>query len=189
MKSNPEDVQSRILVAARQEFARYGLAGARIDRIATQAHASKERLYAYYSDKASLFQSVLNQNSIEFFESVPLVPSDVPEFVGEIYEHALSNPEHIRMLTWARLDGLEFEHPAGGAAPEAKLDALKKAQDLGYVDNLWTPVDLLAMLFGIGLAWAQSPSPEVLGATDELRAAQKAAAIEAARRLIAPTAQ
>ncbi len=90
------------------------------------------------------------------------------------------------MLTWARLDGLDFEHPAGDATPEAKLDALREAQRLGFVDTLWNPTDLLAMLFGIGLAWAQSPNPQVLGATDELRADQKAAAIEAARRLIAP---
>jgi AcrR family transcriptional regulator len=186
MRAHPEDVQSRILLAAREEFARYGLAGARIDRIATLAHASKERLYAYYSDKASLFQSVLNQNSAEFFDSVPLAHDDVPAFVGEIYDHALSNPEHIRMLTWARLDGLEFEHPAGDAAPDGKLEALKKAQDLGFVDVVWTPVDLLAILFGVGLAWAQSPNPEVLGSTEELRAAQKSAAIEAARRLISP---
>jgi len=188
MKANHEDVQSRILVAARQEFAQFGLAGARIDRIATQAHASKERLYAYYSDKASLFQSVLNQNSAEFFESVSLAPENVAGFVGEIYDHALSNPEHIRMLTWARLDGLAFEHPAGHATPEAKLDAIREAQRLGFVDKVWNPTDLLAILFGIGLAWAQSPNPQVLGATDELRAAQKAAAVEAARRLISPVA-
>ena len=187
MKANPEDVQSRILVAARQEFARYGLAGARIDRIATIAHASKERLYAYYSDKASLFQSVLNKNSTEFFDSVSLTPNNVAGFVGEIYDHALSNPEHIRMLTWARLDGLAFEHPAGDSAPEAKLLALKTAQDLGFVDPRWNPVDLLAILFGIGLAWAQSPNPEVLGATDERRTSQREAAIEAARRLIEPS--
>jgi AcrR family transcriptional regulator len=189
MKANPEDVQSRILVAARQEFARFGLAGARIDRIATLAHASKERLYAYYSDKASLFQSVLNLNSMEFFDSVSLAPQDVAEFVGEIYDHALSNPEHIRMLTWARLDGLQFEHPAGDSAPEAKLRALKTAQDLGFVDAIWDPADLLAMLFGIGLAWVQAPNPEVLGATDKRRTSQRDAAVEAARRLIAPSGQ
>lgn len=187
MKANPEDVQSRILIAARQEFARHGLAGARIDRIATIAHASKERLYAYYSDKASLFQSVLNLNSSEFFDSVSLAPSNVAEFVGDIYDHAVSNPEHIRMLTWARLDGLEFEHPAGDSSPEVKLQALMEAQKLGFVDTQWNPVDLLAMLFGIGLAWAQSPNPEVLGATDERRTSQRAAAVEAARRLIAPS--
>lgn len=185
MKANNEDVQHRILIAARQEFARYGLAGARIDRIATLAHASKERLYAYHSDKASLFQSVLNLNSVEFYDAVRLTPDNVPGFVGDIYDHAVSNPEHLRMLTWARLDGLEFEYPAGDAAPHAKLLALKKAQELGFVDPMWNPKDLLPMLFGIGLAWAQAPSPDVLGATDESRSAQKKAAMEAARRLVA----
>jgi AcrR family transcriptional regulator len=186
MKANNEDVQHRILIAARQEFARYGLAGARIDRIATLAHASKERLYAYHSDKASLFQSVLNLNSVEFYDAVRIAPDDVPGFVGDIYDHAVSNPEHLRMLTWARLDGLEFEHPVGDAAPEAKLLALKEAQHLGYVDSSWNARDLLTMLFGIGLAWAQAPGPDSLGATDESRLGQKNAAMEAARRLVSP---
>jgi PAS domain S-box-containing protein len=30
----------------------------------------------------------------------------------------------------------------------------------GYVDKSWAPLDLLVLLFGIGLAWAQFPDPQ-----------------------------
>ena len=52
------ELRDEILAAARAEFARCGLAGARIDRIAKSAKASKERLYAHFSDKEALFREV-----------------------------------------------------------------------------------------------------------------------------------
>jgi AcrR family transcriptional regulator len=71
------ELRDEILAAARAEFARHGLAGARIDRIATSASASKERLYSYYGDKAALFQAVLDLNTAEFFAAVRLDADDV----------------------------------------------------------------------------------------------------------------
>ena len=51
MRSAGEATRDRILAAAKDEFATYGLAGARINRIAAQARASKDRLYAYFASK------------------------------------------------------------------------------------------------------------------------------------------
>ena len=51
--------QRKILVAARQEFAKYGLAGARVDEIAAHAGVNKQLLYHYFGDKDSLFLAVL----------------------------------------------------------------------------------------------------------------------------------
>jgi Tetracyclin repressor-like, C-terminal domain len=47
-------------------------------------------------------------------------------------------------------------------------------------------VDLLVLLFGIALAWAQSPLPDAVTADPAIIAARRAAAIEAARRIVAP---
>ena len=49
----------RILEAATAEFARYGLGGARIDRIARRAGANKRMLYYYFGDKDGLFLAAL----------------------------------------------------------------------------------------------------------------------------------
>jgi AcrR family transcriptional regulator len=51
--------RSRILGAATAEFARHGLAGARVDRIALAAGANKRMLYYYFGSKEALFLAVL----------------------------------------------------------------------------------------------------------------------------------
>jgi AcrR family transcriptional regulator len=51
--------QKRILGAATEEFARFGLGGARVDRIAQRARANKRMLYYYFGDKDALFLAAL----------------------------------------------------------------------------------------------------------------------------------
>ncbi len=178
-----EDVRNRVLRAARLEFAEHGLAGARIDRIARDASASKERLYAYFSDKANLFQSVLDLNASEFLEAVQLDPHDVPGFVGAVYDHTLAHPEHLRMLTWARLEGIDYLFPTGDASPLRKLEAIREAQQRGFVDPGWRASELLMLLFSLAHARIQAPTlPDGHGDPDD---DHRAAAVEAARRLIA----
>jgi AcrR family transcriptional regulator len=179
------DVRSRILLAARSEFASYGLAGARIDRIARAASASKERLYAHFTDKATLFQAVLDANAAEFHQSVVLDPSDVPAFVGRVFDHAHEHPDILRMLTWARLEGVDYDLP-GGADPDSKLVALREAQRLGHVDPGWAPEELLPLLFGIAQAWVQAPLVAHENASRTPLSAHRASAVEAARRVLQP---
>ena len=50
--------QSTILAAARDEFAEYGLGGARVDRIAERAGLNKRLIYYYFEDKETLFQEL-----------------------------------------------------------------------------------------------------------------------------------
>ena len=56
---DPERTKARILAAATAEFARYGLGGARVDRIAARAGANKRMLYYYFRDKDHLFLAAL----------------------------------------------------------------------------------------------------------------------------------
>lgn len=51
----------RIVAAAREEFARRGFAGARVDQIARHAGVNKQLLFYYYHSKRGLFQAVLTQ--------------------------------------------------------------------------------------------------------------------------------
>lgn len=59
VRRDPARNQSRILAAATQEFARHGLGGARVDRIAARAGANKRMLYYYFGNKDALFLAVL----------------------------------------------------------------------------------------------------------------------------------
>ena len=183
------ELRDTILDAARSEFAQYGLAGARIDRIAKAAEASKERLYAHFRDKEALFRSVVATDAAEFFAAVTLRPDAIPEFVGDIYDLACRRPEHLRMMTWANLEGFALgpppiEDPESVLARDIRT--IEAAQAAGHVDASWQPMDLLVLLFGVALARAQSPHPDAVTADPAIIAARRAAAIEAARRIVAP---
>jgi AcrR family transcriptional regulator len=66
MKANgardAERTRKRILEAATEEFARYGLGGARVDRIAARARANKRMLYYYFASKENLFLAALEES-------------------------------------------------------------------------------------------------------------------------------
>jgi AcrR family transcriptional regulator len=183
------ELRDTILAAARSEFAQYGLAGARIDRIAKSAAASKERLYAHFADKEALFRCVAATDMAEFFGAVTLCGDAIPDFVGDIYDLACRRPEHVRMMTWANLEGLVLDPPpveGGESVALRDIGVIRAAQAAGLVDATWEPMDLLVLLFGIGLAWAQSPHPHASTADPATVAARRAAAVEAARRIIVP---
>ncbi|MCC6851937.1 MAG: TetR/AcrR family transcriptional regulator [Comamonadaceae bacterium] len=58
---DPQRTRRRILDAAKAEFARHGLGGARVDRIAAAAGANKRMLYYYFGGKDDLFLAVLEE--------------------------------------------------------------------------------------------------------------------------------
>lgn len=169
-------VRERILQAATHEFARAGLAGARIDRIAAAAHASKERLYAHFAGKDGLFAAVLENNIEELSRSVRLEDDDLPGFAAALTLHASTHPEHLRIIDWARIEGGEAGHQYA-ALHESHMsryrEAIARAQDAGRVDASWRPDELLGFVFAIAMAWAHDP-----GGTGT-------ASAEAARRAIA----
>ncbi|WP_342024573.1 TetR family transcriptional regulator [Arthrobacter citreus] len=190
MRTDGEATKARILAAARTEFARYGLAGSRVDRIAADARASKERLYAYFGDKRALFAAVLALNMQETKDRIPGDVTDLPGFVGAMFDHATQNPGHLRMLDWARLEnepGLAPQTPCGRPGPGTE-DVIR-AQASGIIDSRWDPDDLITMLLSLATAWAQSPEFLFTGESDvkdESKSRRRAAAVAAACRLIGP---
>ena len=185
MRSTTE-LRGEILAAARAEFAQWGLAGSRIDRIARAASASKERLYAHFGDKETLFREVVAADGAEFFRAVRLRSDAVPEFVGDIFDLAQSRPEHLRMISWAKLEGFPLDLPDvdGENPPQTAIDGIKHAQLGGHVDPAWKPEQLLVLLFGLGLAWAHWPDPAASSSDPAAIAGRRAAAVEAATRIV-----
>jgi len=56
-----EKTRALVLEAAAAEFARFGLGGARVDRIAAQAGVNVRMLYYYFTNKDALFLAVLER--------------------------------------------------------------------------------------------------------------------------------
>ena len=58
---NPEVTKANILAAATEEFAQYGLSGARTEAIATRSGVTKAMLCYYFKNKENLYRAVLQQ--------------------------------------------------------------------------------------------------------------------------------
>ena len=82
--------KERVLAAALDEFARHGVAGARVRPDPRAAKTSKERVYAYFRSKEELYTAVAAEQLQRVMDSATLDPADLPGYVGE------SSPE----ITW-----------------------------------------------------------------------------------------
>lgn len=97
--------KSRILEAAKQEFAKLGLGGARVDEIAERAQANKRMIYHYFGSKEELFRVVLEEAYIDIrtaeqsLELDQLPPRDaLQKLVIFTWQYYLENPEFIRLV-------------------------------------------------------------------------------------------
>jgi AcrR family transcriptional regulator len=100
-----EATQRRILDAAKKEFARKGLGGARVDDIAERAKANKRMIYHYFESKESLFQRVLEDAYVDIrtaeqkLELDHLEPKEALErLVRFTWKYYLDNPEFLTMV-------------------------------------------------------------------------------------------
>lgn len=102
--------QNTILAAARDEFAEYGLGGARVDRIAERAGLNKRLIYYYFEDKEKLFQAVLEQAYRDIREQeaqlhlLDLEPATaVRRLIEFTWDYYLAHPEFMTLLNSANL--------------------------------------------------------------------------------------
>jgi AcrR family transcriptional regulator len=102
---DPDRTRQRILDAATAEFARYGLGGARVDRIAERAAANKRMLYYYYGNKDDLFLAVLEDSYARIRSAehaLHLTDVDPREAMRRLVEftwcYYLEHPEFLTLL-------------------------------------------------------------------------------------------
>jgi TetR/AcrR family transcriptional regulator len=104
-RGQPEESRAAILEAAAQEFAEHGIAGARTDAIAREAHVNKALLYYYFEDKETLYGAVLD-NAFSGLKSTVfkvldsgLAPKDkILAYVGAYFDFIASNPLYPRLM-------------------------------------------------------------------------------------------
>jgi AcrR family transcriptional regulator len=99
-----------ILNAALEEFALFGLAGARIDRIAERSSLNKRLIYYYFTDKDQLFQAVLESAYEQIREKEKklnlqsLEPATAIRTLVEFtWNYYLEHPEFLTLLNSANL--------------------------------------------------------------------------------------
>jgi AcrR family transcriptional regulator len=102
---DPEATRLRILAAAKAEFARKGLGGARVDDIALRAKSNKRMMYHYFGNKEELFRIVLEEayGDIRAAEAkLELNRLDPVEALRKLiaftWKYYLDNPEFITLV-------------------------------------------------------------------------------------------
>ncbi|MGW2490176.1 TetR family transcriptional regulator [Streptomyces sp. NPDC001606] len=187
---DPEATKARIFAAAVDEFARHGIAGARIDRIAAGAKANKQLIYAYFGNKAELFTHVLSRCMTDLAAAVPVDPDDIDAWVDHLLDYHAAHPELLRLLFW---EGIEYgtaelpDEPARQEHYARKVAAFADGQARGVITDAIPPGDLLLLLTGLTNWMAVVPQMRriLTGTQDTDRDRLRASIKEAARRLVA----
>lgn len=191
MRRDSTATKARLLEAAVDEFAAYGIAGARVQRIAANAGVNKQLIYSYFGGKEQLFETALMGVLAEIAEAVPVDPDDLPAYVGQMFDYVLTHHDQMRLFFW---DKLERPSPVAAFAQiegfRVKLARIADAQREGRVDASLPAADLLAVLLGIATAWAGASAAlhELSGNETPLQdalARHREVAVEAARRILA----
>ncbi|WP_329336638.1 TetR family transcriptional regulator [Streptomyces sp. NBC_00663] len=189
--STADSTRDRIVTAARAEFARYGIAGARITRIAKAAKTSTERLYAYFRSKEELYAFIAQREMAAVSEATRLDPTNLPEYAGRVHDYFIRHPDRYRLMSWGRLElaGATAD-PVTRETIRRKTEQLRKAQEAGRLDPSWEPIDILVFLNQIAMAWA-GQLDLVDAVADQIHdpslTARRAAVVRAVERLFPAT--
>ncbi|MFI7464841.1 TetR/AcrR family transcriptional regulator [Nonomuraea sp. NPDC049646] len=96
--------RAALLEAAREEFAAYGVAGARVDRIAERAGVNKERIYGHFGNKEKLFDAVINEALDDLTSQIALPGADPVDYVARLTDYYRRHPDLVRLLMWEALN-------------------------------------------------------------------------------------
>ena len=185
------ETKQRVLEAAAAEFAEYGVAGARINRIAETAKASKERIYSWFGDKDALFDHVMQTGLDRLAHAVP-IDADLVEYTVRLHNYFVNDQSAQRVTMWAWLHDVETLGSFSDGRVEGyrhKLEVIRDAQHRGVVDNTWHAEELLALLLALASNWERAPAElRSLGSAEFVgdKKAGSASVREAARRLVEP---
>jgi AcrR family transcriptional regulator len=195
MAWDTEGTRRRLKEAATVEFAERGPDGTTMARIAERAGINKERLYKYFGDKQTVFETVLRDELEKLAASVTPPAGgyeDIGEFAGRTFDYHAAHPELVRLLQWEGLAG-------GPAADEVsrtvhyrqKVDAFAAAQRAGVLDDDLDPAHLVFLIIALAAWWLSVPQLARMltgaGADDPgEHARRRACVVRAAQRLALP---
>ncbi len=194
MAWDTEATRRRLKEAATAEFAEHGPDGTTMARIAERAGINKERLYKYFGDKRTLFETVLTGELDRLAASVAPVPAgleDIGEFAGRTFDYQAANPQLVRLLLWEGLSGQVADEAKRTAHYEHKAQIYATAQRDGTLDADIDADHLVFLVIGLAAWWIAAPQlAHMLTGTDDNDSAEharrRASVVRAAERLARP---
>jgi len=176
----------RIIAAAREEFARRGFAGARVEQIAERASVNKQLLFYYYHSKRGLFQAVLTQSAGELEKALAefaLPPGGPLErlrlTLSAQFDFLAQHPQVVALIAQGTRSGAAF-----APAVNRLVVLLAEGQGLGQVrddldPHLAAAQALILMVGYLNMEAVVAASARPLGADEpSLRERWRAAAVD-----------
>jgi len=148
-----ERTRERILTAATEEFAAYGIAGGRVDRIANTAKANKSQIYDYFGNKEQLFQAVLKRHLSDVYQTVHFNAADLPGYAAGLFDFAMDHPHLMRLVMWNGLEQRPKWPLDDTSSLDAQVEEIRSAQSEGRIANRYSPDFLLTLIITLASAW------------------------------------
>jgi AcrR family transcriptional regulator len=187
MVGDAQATQQRLLEAATAEFAAYGIAGARVDRIAEAAKSNKAQIYHYFGSKDALFDAVMNALVEEILREVPIDVDDLPGYAARLFDGYERRPEISRLATWYRLERSDSDALLAAivSSNQGKIAAIAKAQKAGRVSSRFPAVDLLGLVVTLSAMWTTSTPEFNVLASKQSAAHRRRVIVDAVAALLA----
>ncbi|MFD2615915.1 TetR family transcriptional regulator [Terrilactibacillus laevilacticus] len=150
---NAEATRKRILEAAMKEFSSFGIAGARVDRIAKNAGCNKNLIYIYFENKETLFTTVLQKHLTRVYEEIDFTPEDLPGYAARVFDFAMTHPDLMRLMAWYSLEQRVGTLTERATVQEKKIKEIMEAQNAGLVGTTFTPGFLMTTIMALATAW------------------------------------
>ncbi|MDR7096631.1 TetR/AcrR family transcriptional regulator [Hydrogenophaga laconesensis] len=156
-----ERSRAAILVAAREEFSRTGLGGARVERIAEKAAVDKKLVYYYFKDKDGLFAAALESVYAEIRDAQlyldlqgmpPLIA--LRRLIEFTWDYYIAHPEFITLLNSENLhlarhlQGSPRIRELNSPLVDSLSDILERGQKQGQFRAGIDPVQLYITIAG-----------------------------------------
>jgi AcrR family transcriptional regulator len=163
IKRDPEGTRRRILEAATDQFTKFGLAGARVDAIATAADTNERMLYYYFTSKEGLYVSVLETMYARFGEREAnldlsgLQPAEAIRKLAEsIWVHLRENPQWLSLINNENLHEGRYLERSGNLRETISpvIDLLRQTLERGMASGEFRqgidPLDFYVTVVGMG---------------------------------------
>ena len=132
--------KQKILDAAENEFAKFGLAAARVDSIAKNAGVNKQLIYAHFSSKENLYSVILEivyARLAEYekkLECTEFSGTDTcREIILDYFDFLVNNPAFVRLMLWENLNNAACVGDVHTNLFEGTQNLLRRGIEKGYV--------------------------------------------------------
>ncbi|MCS7476882.1 TetR/AcrR family transcriptional regulator [Umezawaea endophytica] len=152
MPPDATETKRKLMDAAIAEFAQYGLAGARVDRIAENAPANKRSIYMHFGTKEELFDKVVSDSFLQLAGSIAFGEDHLVGYAGDLFDRLEKWPHIQRLYLWS---GLEREQSVASEVEGYRRRVLdiQAAQEAGRIRADIPPAELMAMVIAVVISW------------------------------------